>query len=139
MTINEFYESMLLRLEPSRTEWQGQSDQVVVLKLWDYNLDWANSRVSCLSPSATRPTGQAGGKWDRRKLALEDIRAGRKHGFFTIGKEGGGKQRVYEGFREDGLWRVREIREENDGSLWVHFENELVSPEQVRRLSIGRS
>lgn len=139
MTINQFYESMLLSMEPFRTEWQGQSDNVVVLKLWNADLDWANRRVCCLLPPVEKPTGSAGGLWERRKLALDTIRAGTKHGFFTIGNEVDGKQRGYVGFREDKLWRVREIRGNSDGSLWVHFDDEMVTPEQVKKISSGSS
>ena len=91
MTINDFYKSLGLRVEPFATEWQGQNDHVIVLKLWDKNKDWLNGRILCQTPPDQRPVGNRGGKWDRRQEAIEEIRAGRKLGFFTIGYEGGGE------------------------------------------------
>jgi hypothetical protein len=135
MKINAFYESMHLSIVPTRTEWQGENDYVVVLKLWEKNLEWQNNRISCQTPSHERPEGQRGGKWDRRQKALDAIHSGRKLGFFTIGKEGSGKQREYEGFREDVVYRVREIITAVNGTQWVHFDRQLVSLDEVRNLA----
>lgn len=59
MTINQFLESMNLRIEPRRTEWQGENDYVVVLKLWDKNLrdrDLPSRRNQQFGPTNTHRT-----------------------------------------------------------------------------------
>jgi hypothetical protein len=138
ISINKFLDLMLLQVKPN-TAWQGENERVIVLKLWDRSgeIDWENDRIRCLSaPEAKRAEGAA--NWERRLAAVEEIRAGRKHGFFTIGIEDEvNGQRVYSGFSTEKLYKVKEIRQESNGELWVYFDHrDTLTPEQVRILGI---